>query len=442
MGKVQCRHYAFTIWPKNLNNKFSSLMEWAEFARDKVNNVKYLVYQLELSSDTRQLHVQGFVSWKGQKTPATTANFFGGIDKECFQRMKKGATPWDNKRYCTKCCDVCHEKGLDGDCTRCARVWGPHEFGEIPTAVDKPTGDQSRLETFIETLKEKGMVEAREADPSTYVRSHSGLDKLWSVYQADKIPQVREVTVYVACGTSGAGKSYWAQTWDTREHTFSVPDIRKAERLNLDGYQGERTLLIEDYDGAIEFRSLLKMLDVYKAQFNTKGAMVWGAWDTVLITTNVHPSQWYDDRMDPWGLEDKSPLKRRIHYIFMFSGVWEKGTAMVSVNGEPKTPTSWLHNRAATEAAQKALGDGSTNVGTEAASSNPPVQRNDSPTVEQLIEEWEEADQALANDFINKWGPASPMHFARTQQDEDYILNGEQGDGVTEQGEDLFGFTA
>lgn len=438
---VKCRHYVFTIWPKNLNNKFGSLMEWAEFARDKVNNVKYLVYQLELSSDTRALHVQGFVSWKGQKTPATTANFFGGIDAECFQRMAKGASPWDNKRYCTKCCDACHKAGRDGDCTRCARVWGPHEFGEIPKPGPQPEGDQSRLEVFIDDMKTNGMVAARETDPSTYVRSHSGLDKLWSVYAADKIPQIRDLTVYVACGDSGAGKSHWAQTWDAREHTFSVPDIRKAERLNLDGYEGQRTLLIEDYDGAIEFRSLLKMLDVYKAQFNTKGGMVWGAWDTVLITTNVHPSQWYDDRSDPWGLEDKSPLKRRIHYILMFSGVWEKGTAMVSVNGEPKTPTSWLHNRAATEAAKQALGDGSTNAEAQDASSNPPVQPSDSPSVEQILQEIEDLDNALANDFMARYGPTSPLRFDRSAEGEQELFGttGQQEPSGTDLA--FYGFT-
>jgi len=190
------------------------------------------------------------------------------------------------------------------------------------------------------------------------------------------------------------------------------------------------------------------MLDVYKAQFNTKGGMVWGAWDTVIITTNVHPSQWYDDKVDPWGIEDRSPLRRRIDFLLEFTGVWP--TSMVSVNGEKPTATTWLHNRAATEAARAELvGDGFLDhevlgdaQGNHDEPSNPPAAPTQhSPTVEELIEEWEMVDQALSNDFIGRWGPRSPLRFDRSAEGERALLEGEQGDGLADNGRDLFGFT-
>jgi len=429
---LACKHYAFTVWPNNLNNKFTSVHEWFSYAQDRTAGVKYLVMQLELSPSTKQVHVQGFVSFQQTKRVNVVANHFGGIDKEVFQKMKKGATPWDNKVYCTK-----EDSRLPGGV--------PFEYGEVPQPGEKPAADESRLEAFIKVMDKDGLNHAMDNDPSTYVRSHSGLDKLAGIYQGRKIPQMREVTVYVAWGaTSGSGKSHFAHTWDSVEHTFPVPDLRHKERLNLDGYMGQRTLLIEDYEGEIEFRSLLRMLDKYKAQFNTKGGMVWGCWDTVIITSNRHPSQWYDDRVDPWGLTDKSPLRRRIDFLLEFTGVWP--TSMVSVNGEKATATTWLHNRAATEAARQELA-GDESKAAPSASSNPPaaprptfesVDDAESPTVEQLAEEWDQQDEALRNDFIGRWGPRSPLRFDGTTETERFLLEGEEGDGLADDGWNLF----
>jgi len=441
---LQCKHYAFTVWPNNLNNKFATVKEWFEFAKDRTAGVKYLVMQLEVAPTTKQVHAQGFVSFQQTKRINVVANHFGGVDKEVFQKMKKGATPWDNKVYCTK---------QDSRLAGCV----PFEYGEVPQPGEKPAADESRLEAFIKAMDKDGLTTAMDNDPSTYVRSHSGLDKLAGIYQGRKIPQVREVTVYVAYGaTSGSGKSWFAHTWDSVEHTFPVPDLRHKERLNLDGYTGQRTLLLEDYDGEIEFRSLLRMLDKYKAQFNTKGGMVWGVWDTVIITSNKHPSRWYDDSVDPWGLTDHSPLRRRIDFLLEFSGVWP--TSKVSVNGEKATATTWLHNRAATEAARKeelASDESAAPAAGGSTSSNPPAapgptfesvgdalivgwEQPESPTVEQLVEEWEQQDQALQNDFIQRFGPRSPLRFDRTDETERFLLQGEEGDGLADDGWNLF----
>jgi len=424
---VKCKHYAFTVWPNNLNNKFTSVHEWFDFAKDRTAGIKYLVMQLELAPTTKQVHVQGFVTFQQQKVPATAANHFGGVDKEIFQKMKKGATPWDNKVYCTK-----EDSRLPGS--------KPFEYGEVPQPGEKPAADESRLEAFIKAMDKEGLNHAMDNDPSTYVRSHSGLDKLAGIYQGRKIPQLRDVTVYVAWGaTSGSGKSHFAHTWDSVDNTFPVPDLRHKDRLNLDGYMGQRTLLLEDYDGEIEFRSMLRMLDKYKAQFNTKGGMVWGVWDTVIITSNKHPSLWYDDGVDPWGLADRSPLRRRIDFLMEFTGVWP--TSKVSVNGEKATPTTWLHDRAATEAARKELA-GDESLQTEqassaSASSNPPAAPT-SPTVEELAAEWQQQDEAMSNDFINRFGPRSPLRFDGSDETERFLLQGEEGDGLADDGWNLF----
>jgi len=462
---VKCKHYAFTVWPNNLNGKFSSVQEWFSFAKDRTNGVKYLVFQQEIAPTTQQVHIQGFVSWQTQKTPATTANHFGGIDKECFQKMKKGSTPWANKVYCTK----------DSD-----RVPGTEffEFGEQPLPNGKEDPDKSKLDQFIDLMKTGTLGQAIEAMPSTFVRNCNGLAKLDQIYSAARIPVVRKVEVFVCYGPPGSGKSWFAQTFDTPENTFAIPDIRHKERLNLDGYANQRTLLIEDYDGAIEFRSLLRMLDVYKAQFNTKGATVWSAWDTVIITSNVYPGRWYDDQRDPWGLQDQSPLRRRITVMMEFQGKWPMST--VSVDGGAAMDVSLLNNRATCEELMNDRSPVSSDSADAAAAASHTQNHSSVPetgprfqfqqdedlfgfttgeyqppvvekglTVDDLLEDWERQDaldeaafqeleerrKEQANDFIrNALGDLSPLVFEHDSLAENELLNGPTGDGEPDNG--------
>jgi len=468
---IKCKHYAFTIFVGKLNGKFSSVEEWFEFAKDRTNGVKYLVMQRELAPTTGELHIQGFLSWQTQKTPATTANHFGGVIPECFQKMTKGSTPWANKVYCTK-----EESRVPGTL--------PFEYGELPLPNGKEDPDKSKLDTFIEIMKHKSLHEAIEEMPSTFVRNCNGLAKLDQIYSAARIPWVRPVDVFVCYGPPGSGKSWFAQSWDVPDHTFAVPDIRHKERLNLDGYAGQRTLLIEDYDGAIEFRSLLRMLDVYKAQFNTKGATVWSAWETVIITSNVYPGRWYDDQCDPWGLQDQSPLRRRITRMLEFKGKWPSST--VSVDGGEFVDVSILNNRVECQAmaleSSSASGavpgptsaDASTTGLAAPASSaqsvpNGPCQRDlsefgfydktvaqdiDGLTAEDLLDEWELKDREeqaaleelkqqyehVANDFITHAldkRDLSPLVFEYNAEAEAELLNGEAGDGEPDNGKPL-----
>lgn len=431
---VKCKHYAFTIFAGQLNNKFTNLQEWFDYAKDRTSGVKYLVYQLEVAPTTKQIHVQGFVTWQVTKTPASTANHFGGIMPECFQKMKKGSTPWSNKVYCTKDSDR-----LEGSAF--------FEYGETPEPNGKDDPDKSKLDIFIDMMKVSSLSKAIEEMPSTFVRNCNGLAKLDQIYAAARIPVVREVNVLVAYGPPGSGKSWFAQTYDTPENTFAIPDIRHKERLNLDGYAGQRTLLIEDYDGAIDFRSLLRMLDVYKAQFNTKGATVWSAWDTVIITSNVFPGRWYDDQIDPWGLQDQSPLRRRITTMLEFKGKWPMSTVVVdgqecSVSMLPNRE-EWEQHKEQNQQKQESEQDDTyvpsqkMNFGfteEELGLAPQPAAAIEGLTAEELEQEWDEEDEARANDFLATYGPSSPLVFEHDPEAEGFLLEGELGDGLRDNG--------
>lgn len=74
----------------------------------------------------------------------------------------------------------------------------------------------------------------------------------------------------------------------------------------FDGYQGQHTLILDDFSGDYcAFRYLLRLLDKYKLKVEIKGGFAWAVWTTVVITSNIHPVGWYHDT-------DTSPLQRRL----------------------------------------------------------------------------------------------------------------------------------
>jgi len=142
----------------------------------------------------------------------------------------------------------------------------------------------------------------------------------------------------------------------------------------------------------------------------------------------------------------QSHLQRRYDFIYNFVGILDPKCNGVKVhNYETSTQKDWKdmptwHGVQLEASRASKPADESHNVGTKEAFSNPAVAAEDEvPTTEQLIAEWEAADEAMQNDFIGRWGPASPLHFPnRSAQDEARMLEGEQGDQEQDNGWNLF----
>lgn len=78
--------------------------------------------------------------------------------------------------------------------------------------------------------------------------------------------------------------------------------------LWLDGYEGQETILIDDFRGWISFSALLHILDGYPLQQQVKGSTIKARWTHVIITSNVAWDAWYKSISD----ECKSALRRRL----------------------------------------------------------------------------------------------------------------------------------
>ena len=220
MAANQARRWCFTIFERSIQPE--TLEQWENWARiNQWNGVRYLVFQRETSTTTQRQHVQGYIHFTGQKRMHNVQALLHAPN--CHMEMSKG-NPSDNRAYCT-----------DPD----KRVPGatPFEFGDCP-------GNQgSKLTQVASTIKQRGLKRAIEEYPGTFICHARGMRDLDRYYKRQKIEErvTRDVTVLCVWGEAGSGKSYFAEHFDIG-NCYSIPDITKRERLNMDGYDGQRPL--------------------------------------------------------------------------------------------------------------------------------------------------------------------------------------------------------
>ena len=110
------------------------------------------------------------------------------------------------------------------------------------------------------------------------------------------------VDVVVIIGQAGVGKT--RACYNADEYLYQVTDFKW-----WDGYVSQETILIDDFYGSrCSYSTLLRLLDRYQYSLPIKNSFTWKRWKTVLITSNVHPEQWYTKGFTP-------ALQRRIDLI-------------------------------------------------------------------------------------------------------------------------------
>jgi len=118
----------------------------------------------------------------------------------------------------------------------------------------------------------------------------------------------------VSClfGRSGCGKTRSVYERFGYVNVYSV-QIIKDRKMWFDGYDNEKVLLLDDFQGQLDYKALLRLLDGYPIQWPVKGGFIWPFWSFVVLTSVRPLEEWYP--MIP----DQSELTRRITFIVHFS---------------------------------------------------------------------------------------------------------------------------
>ncbi len=403
----QARRWVFTVFEGHITNGMD-LHEWFSWFQAQAHvGVRYIVCQLETATTTQRVHVQGYMHWSKVKRPSTIGSIYG-LKATAFQQGSQRATPADNRAYCTE-----EEKRLSGT--------QPWEFGECPG------GQGTRLKQVAAVIKDKGLKRAIEESPETYITCGRGMRDLDRFYKRQKT-RGDWVQVIVIHGDSGAGKTWWAKQLFDPGHTFVMPAVPRNGNAWFDGYDNERTLVIDEMSGRIEFELFKNMLDPGELQVPVKGDYTPAMWNTVIITTNNHPNSWYGNDVDSWGVDpDKvSPVERRIHVYIEATGNYKKGTHSYIVNSWTRNlstaPLKVLPTRDEVERSEEQP------ESAEAAPSNPVEEDVD---LDELLGEWKVQDEQRSNDYM-------PDSFIATDTDFERLLDGGVGDEEPTKWLDLF----
>lgn len=235
-------------------------------------NSLYSIVGKEICPKTKRPHLQCYVYYKNGKSFSKMKKLFPKAHIE----YSKG-TPVENRKYCSK----------DGVFT---------ETGKLPKQ-----GNRTDLEEIYDMAK-KGESDTAigEAFPGHYMKYYKAIDRVKFNY-AQLDTKFENVQVHVLMGSPGVGKSRRAH--EAFPDIYTV-DVQK-DKIWFDGYNGQQAILLDDYEGEIDYRYLLRLLDGYKFAIPIKGGYVWKQWKHVYITTNIDPEYWYRNK-------DYDPLERRI----------------------------------------------------------------------------------------------------------------------------------
>lgn len=189
------------------------------------------------------------------------------------------------------------------------------EFTEFGKWVEGGQGTRSDLNDVSEMVLEGKSLQyiAKEAGPM-FIKHSTGIMKQMMYINKGKARP--DIDVVVFWGESGTGKTRkaiqiaerWSKANKGKPWYKHTPD-----KDWFDGYDMEEFVIIDDFNCELNFTRLLQMLDRYSCTVGVKGATLPFVASHIIITSNLHPKDWYAGERYNMG-----QLKRRIHSIKRF----------------------------------------------------------------------------------------------------------------------------
>lgn len=243
------------------------------------DKIRYAIYGKEICPTTGKIHWQSYIELN---TPQRISALKKLYDDNTLHAEKRRGTRDQAREYCMKDNNYTeHGKWISGQ------------------------GHRSDLDSIVDQMKEgKSLEEIMLEYPKHYCRYRNGLKDIAATITVNNIPDFRELEVTLITGPTGCGKTRKAM-----EHAqFKI----QGEQLQWwDGYQGESTILIDEYDNNVPISKILGILDGYKLRLDVKGSFTYAAWNKVYITTNLKMDELHSNAKDA----HRDALFRRITHI-------------------------------------------------------------------------------------------------------------------------------
>lgn len=246
MPSPSCRYWLLTI-------------PHYEFTPYLPHQVQYIRGQLEKGNTTGYLHWQLLVVFKSNIRLRALKSIFGTCHAEPSRSAAADAYVWKED---TRVDGTQFELGK-----RALKRNAKQDWDQIWESAKR--GDLANIPSDVR-IRYYGTIRRIAADYST-------------------APAIVRKT-FVFWGPTGTGKSRTA--WDRAGLEAYCKDPRTKWWC---GYQGQSTVVIDEFRGTIDISHLLRWLDRYPVLVEIKGSSVPLMADTFYITSNLHPNDWYPD---------------------------------------------------------------------------------------------------------------------------------------------------
>jgi hypothetical protein len=202
------------------------------------------------------------------------------------------------------------------------RVAGPWEKGEMPEP-----GKRTDIEAVKEAI-DKGATNEELWDGWT-----TAMVKYWKSFREYKrvkaIRRTWDTETTVIWGSTGKGKTTWVEKHHPDAYWFSA----QSGDAWFDGYEGEKTLVIDEFYGNLPFQMMLRLSDHSPLQVPVKGGFVNFSATRIYILSNTSPDMWYTelkDRGSRW-----PAFLRRLNNIWVCTDNTQVGTFLCD-KGRPQ----------------------------------------------------------------------------------------------------------
>lgn len=278
---AKSRSWTFTLW------------DFETLENLKHSNPRYLVYAPEECPTTGRKHFQCYAYYDRERHQSAMRKIYKGHDVQ----IAVGSAA-ENKTY------------IIGPYSKNGKE-KPHNANAVEIGTIPEQGKRNDLRAFDRDIKagKRGRdlsvdhLEVRAKFPrlEQVLVNEDDEQRAIQMYKDGIVPEV-----HVRWGEPGTGKSRYVYDKHTPE---SIYELNLGDGSNKsvwwDTYRGQEVILINDFDGELGWKYLLRLLDRYPFRMQTKGGHCWRLCKYIYITANDPPERWYAQHRS-------GPLMRRL----------------------------------------------------------------------------------------------------------------------------------
>jgi hypothetical protein len=252
-------------------NSEAAFLTWTE--ETLPDQVRYLVWQQEEAPETGRRHYQGYMELLRSTRASAIKVLLGDRAAHLEKRMGSAKQAAD---YCRK-----EESRVEGT--------APVELGNM----GGNQGSRTDLGSVAAAIAEGVSVNAIAQEyASTFIKYSKGIRELAFEQSRKRARLWRDIQVLVLWGDAGVGKTRLAHLLaDGNLYGLAQP---LGSGIWWDGYDAERTILLDDFYGWLKYSYMLRVMDGYELRLPIKGSHTYAQWTRVIITSNQPPEQWYE----------------------------------------------------------------------------------------------------------------------------------------------------